>query len=113
MELFTEAEEYDVDDVSPYENNPKEHPEKQIEKLKDSIREFGFTVPILITETGELIAGHGRLEAAQRLGMDKVPAIVRDDLDDEQVRAFRIADNRVAESGWDEDMLETELERLE
>ena len=112
MNLKDKVEERKVGKLVPYVNNPKEHPEKQIEKLASSIKEFGFTVPIIIKQDNEIIAGHGRLEAAKKLGMEKIPVIVRDDLTDAQAKAFRLADNKLTESEWDEESLAVELEQL-
>ena len=93
----------DISQIHPYENNPRNN-EAAIEPVAQSIKRFGFRVPILIDGKGTIIAGHTRYEAAKRLGMDKVPCIRVDDLTDEQIRAYRIADNKVAEaSSWNDD----------
>lgn len=102
-----------IDQIIPYHNNPKTHPQEQIDKLKSSIKNFGFTVPLVIDHENEIIAGHARYEAARQLHIEKLPCIVRDDLTDAQARAFRIADNRIAESEWNEEQLIEELELLE
>lgn len=99
--------------LKKYEKNSRIHPPEQIEQIRKSIKEFGFTNPILIKSDGEIIAGHGRLEAAQGI-IDPVPCIVLDYLTPEQVRALVIADNKIAENaGWDLDILSSELEALE
>lgn len=113
MNLKDKIKQVDVSNLIPYTQNPKKHPDSQIDKIASSIKKFGFTVPILIKGDNEIIAGHGRVEAAKKLGIDEVPAIVRDDLTDAEAKAFRIADNRIAESDWDEDLLEMEFEELE
>ena len=113
MKLFSKVKEIEVEKLIPYVNNPKEHPENQIDKIASSIKNFGFTVPIIVDGANEVIAGHGRLMAAKKLGLTKVPCIVRDDLTEAQVRAFRIADNKVAESSWDYELLAVELETFE
>jgi ParB family transcriptional regulator, chromosome partitioning protein len=97
-----------------YANNPKKHRTKQLDRLVRSMREFGFTNPILIDEKGEIIAGHGRLEAALLLGLDQVPVIRLCGLTDAQKRAYRIADNKLAETGtnWSLEKLNVELESL-
>ncbi|QYU69813.1 ParB N-terminal domain-containing protein [Leptolyngbya sp. 15MV] len=93
-----------------YENNPRKHPEKQLVKLVASIREFGFSLPVLIDEGSTIIAGEARVEAARRLGMSEVPVIVAHHWSAAQVRAYRLADNRLAElSSWDSDALAIEL----
>jgi len=102
-----------LEEVVPYINNPKQHPEGQIKKIASSIKNFKFRQPILIDEKGEIITGHGRYWAAQQLGLEEVPAIVVDDLTEEEIKAYRIADNKVAESEWDEELLKVELEGLE
>jgi hypothetical protein len=99
-------------DLIGYVNNVKQHPQWQIDRIASSIAEFGFTVPVVIDSRKVLIAGHGRLEAARKLGLEKIPVIVRNDLTPAQVKALRIADNRVAESPWDMDSLKVELESL-
>ncbi len=99
--------------VLPYDNNARVHSEGQVQKLVAAIQEFGFTTPILMKSTGELIAGHGRLEAAKLLGMEKVPAIYMDHLSERQVKALVIADNKIASmSTWDYDKLSIELSEL-
>jgi ParB family chromosome partitioning protein len=102
----------DISQIHPYENNPRNN-EAAIEPVAQSIKEFGFRVPILIDGKGTIIAGHTRYEAAKRLGMDKVPCIRVDDLTDAQIRAYRIADNKVAEaSSWNDDVLRAEMDAL-
>ncbi|RMF03028.1 MAG: DNA modification methylase [Alphaproteobacteria bacterium] len=100
--------------LTPYAGNARTHSEEQVAQIAASIAEFGFTNPILADGNGVIIAGHGRLLAAQRLGLDKVPVITLDHLTDAQRRALVIADNKIAENaGWDEDMLRAELQALE
>lgn len=102
-----------IDDVVPYERNSRVHSPEQIEQIAKSIREFGFTMPILVAEDGTIIAGHGRLEAARSLGLDEVPVIVARGWSDEQRRAYTIADNQLAlNATWDDDMLRIELADL-
>jgi DNA modification methylase len=99
--------------LEPYSRNPRTHSKKQIRQIADSIREFGFTNPILIESDGGIIAGHGRLEAAKLLGMETVPTIRLEDLTEAQIRAYIIADNKLAENaGWDENLLAVELQSL-
>jgi DNA modification methylase len=91
--------EFPIRDVVILAGNSKDHPAHQIEQLKRNIERYGFTTPILVTERGEAIAGHGRLQAAQELGRAHVPAIVLEGLTQEEARALRISDNRIAELG--------------
>jgi len=98
-----------IDRVIPYINNTKQHPESQIAKIAGSIAEFGFDQPLVVDGEGILIKGHGRLLAARQLGMTTVPVLVRTDLTPPQVKAARIADNKVAESGWETELLKLEL----
>lgn len=103
MGKIGELREVDINLLKPYENNAKIHGEEQIELLMRSISEFGFLSPCLVErDTYNLIAGHGRVEAAKRLGMDAVPCVFVDDLTEEQRRAYILADNRLTELGeWD------------
>ena len=102
-----------VDDLIPYALNSRTHSETQVAQLAASIREFGFTNPVLVDEQNNLIAGHGRLLAARKLGLDEVPAILVTGLDDRRRRALVIADNKLAlNAGWDEEALRVELEDL-
>tara|TARA_R110000744_G_scaffold268751_1_gene382216 strand:+ start:61 stop:1272 length:1212 start_codon:yes stop_codon:yes gene_type:complete len=102
-----------VDDLIPYALNSRTHSDEQVAQLAASIREFGFTNPVLIDEENNLIAGHGRLLAARKLKLNVVPAIIVDGMDDRKRRALVIADNKLAlNSGWDEDALRVELEDL-
>lgn len=82
--------------IVPYENNPRLNDEA-VEAVANSIKQFGFKVPIIIDSSNIIVAGHTRLKAAKQLGMDKVPCIVADDLTEEQIRAFRLVDNKVSE----------------
>ena len=108
-----EVETLPVSALRPYARNPRTHTKKQIRQIAESIRTFGWTNPILIDSERGVIAGHGRLEAAKQLGIKKVPTIRLGDMSDEQVRAYVIADNRLAElAGWDEELLGLELQAL-
>ena len=103
----------DPDTLIPYENNPRQHSEAQIDRLVRSIKEFGFTNPVLIDDDLNVIAGHGRLMAAGVMGLKMVPTITLGHLNDEQRRAYVIADNQLAlNSTWDDDILQKELEAL-
>ena len=101
-----------TDSLIPYENNPR-HNDSAVRFVANSIKEFGFQVPIVIDKNGVIIAGHTRLKAAKLLRMSEVPCIRAANLSDEQVKAFRIADNSVSEvSTWDESLLKLELEEI-
>lgn len=100
-------------ELVPYHNNPKQHPEVQVNKIASSISEYGFTVPIVVDDKQVVIAGHGRLAAARKLGLTQVPVIQRDDLTPTQAKSLRLADNKSAESPWDLEALQFELKELE
>ena len=112
-ELYDRVERVSRDELIPYSNNPKEHPEEQVNKIASSIKNYGWDQPIVVDGDGEIIKGHGRLQAAEKLGLDEVPVIWREDLSDAEAKAARIADNKTAESPWDDDLLATELEVLD
>lgn len=100
-------------DLIPYENNPRVN-DYAVKKVMESIKEFGFTNPILVDADMVIIAGHTRREASILAGLEQVPYIIKDDLTPEQVKAYRIADNKLAElATWDEDMLKEELFSLQ
>ena len=102
-----------LDDLIPYENNPR-HNDDAVDYVAESIKEFGFKVPIIIDKGNVIVAGHTRYKAAKKLGINEVPCLVADDLTDEQIKAFRLADNKVAEiATWDFEKLELELSTLE
>ena len=103
-----------IDKLKPYKNNARTHNEKQIEKIANSIQEFGFINPVLIDSDYGIIAGHGRVKGAEKLGMDEVPCLFVEDLTEEQKRAYIIADNKLAlDAGWDYELLKIELEELD
>lgn len=98
-----------ISEIKPYENNPRKN-DDAVEFVANSIREFGFKQPIVIDNDGVIVAGHTRYKAAKKLKLNSVPCIVADDLTEEQIRAYRLADNKVAEaSGWDFSLLDEEL----
>ena len=102
-----------VDEITPYANNPR-HNDNAVDAVAASIKEFGFKVPIVLDANGVIVTGHTRLKAAKLLGMEEVPCITADDLTDEQIKAFRLADNKVAElATWDLDKLNIELGEIE
>lgn len=98
--------------IVPYENNAKLHPPEQISKLARSILELGWDQPIVVDKNGVIIKGHGRRLAAMKLGLEKVPVVVRDDLTDEQVKASRLADNKVTSTQYDTDLLQLDISDL-
>lgn len=102
-----------INEIIPYENNPRNN-EKAVDAVASSISNFGFKVPIIIDGNNVIVAGHTRLKAARKLGMDLVPCIMADDLTDDQIKAFRLADNKVSEfATWDFSKLEEELANIE
>ena len=103
----------EIEKIKPHEKNARTHSEEQIQKIAESIREFGFLNPILIDENYMIIAGHGRLLGAKKLGLLGVPCIFVEDLNEAQKSAYIIADNRLAEdAGWDMSVLSEELRGL-
>lgn len=103
-----------ISDIVPYINNARTHSEDQIMQIRSSIREFGFTAPIIIDKEKNLIAGHGRIAAAKLEGMSEVPAVIVSGLSEGQKKALIIADNKIAlNAGWDESLLKIELELLQ
>ena len=102
-----------VNELIPYINNSRTHSEEQVNQIVASINEFGFTNPLLIDEKDNIIAGHGRLMASKKLGMEEVPCIVLSGLTEAQKKAYIIADNKMAlNAGWDDELLKIELENL-
>lgn len=100
-------------DLKPYANNPRLN-DDAVEYVANSIKEFGFKVPMVITSDGEIVAGHTRLKACERLGITEVPCVIADDLTPEQIKAFRLADNKVGEiATWDFPRLEMEMQEIE
>ena len=102
-----------TEQLVPYAQNAKEHTPEQVARIAASIRRFGFLVPIVTDHDGALVAGHGRLLAAQQLELQQVPTIDAGHLTPDEVRAYRIADNRLAEGKWLDDLLRCELEALQ
>ena len=112
--LADKIERWPTSKLLPYGRNARTHSEDQVAQIAASIAEFGFTNPILAGADGVIVAGHGRLAAAQKLGLETVPVVVLDHLTPTQRRALVIADNRIAENaGWDDDVLRTELAALQ
>lgn len=101
-----------VDELIPYINNPRDN-ENAVDAVASSIKNFGFKVPIVIDSENEIINGHTRLKAAKKLGIQELPCIVADDLNEAQIKAFRLADNKVSElADWNWELLESELQEL-
>lgn len=104
--------EKNINELVMYENNPRKNDEA-VKYVANSIKEFGFKVPVIIDKNNVIVAGHTRIKAAKELKIDKIPCIIADDLTDEQIKAFRLADNKVAEfAEWDEELLEKELDSI-
>ena len=104
----------DIEALIPYARNPRTHSDEQIAQIAGSIQEFGWTNPVLVDGDNGIIAGHGRVLAARKLGMDKVPVIELHGLSEAQKRAYIIADNKLAENaGWDFEMLGAEFGELQ
>lgn len=103
----------EIQQLNPYPRNARTHSKRQVRQIADSIREFGFTNPVLIDRSRTIVAGHGRVEAAKLLGMRKVPTICLENLSEDQIRAYILADNKLAEkAGWDNAILAIELQHL-
>ena len=101
-----------IQDIKPYGNNAKKHSKKQIEQVANSIKRFGFVQPLVVDKNNELIIGHCRLEASKKLGLTEVPVLKVEDLSEEEVKALRLADNKLNESEWDMDIVISELKGL-
>lgn len=114
MKTTTEMQLVSVDKLVPYANNARTHSPEQINKLRSSLREFGFINPVIIDRDYGVIAGHGRIEAAKAEGIKEVPCVFADHLTEAQKKAYIIADNRMAlDAGWDEELLRVEIEALQ
>lgn len=101
-----------LDELIPYGKNPRKNDEA-VQYVAESIKEFGFKVPLVVDKNNVIVAGHTRYKAARSLGLTEVPCIVADDLSDEQIQAFRLADNKVAEMAeWDDELLKVELDDI-
>lgn len=102
-----------IDELSPYENNPRNN-DDAVKYVAESIKQFGFKIPMVIDRNNVIVCGHTRYKAAKSLGIAEVPCIIADDLTEEQIKAFRLADNKVSEySKWDLELLDSELEELD
>ena len=111
---MADIKQVDINDLIPYANNARTHDDNQVTQIASSIKEFGFNNPILIDKDNGIIAGHGRLMAAKKLGLKQVPTICLDHLSETQRKAYILADNRIAlSSGWDNQLLALELKELD
>ena len=103
----------EIQNLVPYVRNARTHSRRQIRQIADSIRRFGFTNPVLVNRSRMIIAGHGRVAAAKLLGISQVPTICLDNLSEDEIRAYILADNKLAEkAGWDHSILAIELQHL-
>ena len=98
-----------VNDLKPYEKNAKKHPQEQIDRIVKSIQEFGFRQNLVVDANNCVVIGHGRLLAAKQIGLEVVPCVRVEDLTEQQIKALRLADNKVADSEWDFNLLNDEL----
>lgn len=101
-----------IKELKPYKKNAKKHPKEQVEQIANSIKEFGFTQPVLIDKNNCVVAGHGRILGAKKAGLKEVPTLCLDDLTEEQIKAYRLADNKLNESDWDSGLLKESLDEI-
>lgn len=101
-----------IKDLKPYKKNAKKHNKEQVEWIANSIKEFGFTQPVIVDKNNEVVAGHGRILGAKKAGLKSVPTVCLEDLTEEQIKAYRLVDNKLNESEWDYNLLDEELENL-
>ena len=101
-----------VDEIRPYKKNAKKHDEAQVNAVAKSIQDYGFQQPIVVDAKNVIVIGHCRYEAAKKLGIEKIPVVVKDDLTDEEIKALRIVDNKTNESAWDTKALAEEISGL-
>lgn len=101
-----------INKLKPYKKNAKKHNKTQIEQIANSIKQFGFTQPVIIDENNVVVAGHGRILGAKQAGLKQVPTVMLSDLTEEQIKAYRLVDNKTNESDWDYQLLDAELDEL-
>lgn len=101
-----------IKELKPYKKNAKKHSKEQVEQIANSIKEFGFTQPVIIDKHNSVVAGHGRILGAKKAGLKQVPTVCLEDLTEEQIKAYRLVDNKLNESEWDMELLNTELQEL-
>lgn len=102
-----------IKELKPYKKNAKKHSKEQVEQIANSIKEFGFTQPVIVDKNNCVVAGHGRILGAKKAGLKQVPTVCLEDLTEEQIKAYRLVDNKLNESEWDEALLLQELEELD
>ena len=102
-----------IKELKPYKKNAKKHNKEQVEQIANSIKEFGFTQPVIIDKNNCVVAGHGRILGAKKAGLKQVPTVCLEDLTEEQIKAYRLVDNKLNESEWDNVLLAQELEELD
>lgn len=98
-----------IKELKPYKKNAKKHPKEQVERIANSIKEFGFTQPVIIDSNNCVVAGHGRILGAKKAGLTQVPTVMLESLTEEQIKAYRLVDNKLNESDWDFSLLDEEL----
>lgn len=101
-----------IKDLKPYKKNAKKHTKEQVEWIANSIKEFGFTQPVIVDKHNSVVAGHGRILGAKKAGLKSVPTVCLEELTEEQIKAYRLVDNKLNESEWDYSLLDEELENL-
>ena len=101
-----------IKDLKPYKKNAKKHNKEQVEWIANSIKEFGFTQPVIVDKNNEVVAGHGRILGAKKAGLKSVPTVCLEELTEEQIKAYRLVDNKLNESEWDNDLLQQSLEEI-
>lgn len=101
-----------ISELKPYKNNAKKHPKEQVERIAESIRQFGFTQPVLVDKDNIVVAGHGRILGARKVGLKEVPTVCMEDLTDEQIKAYRLIDNKLNESPWDFPLIDSEIAEI-
>lgn len=102
-----------IKQLKPYKKNAKKHTKEQVERIANSIKEFGFTQPVIIDKNNSVVAGHGRILGAKKAGLKEVPTVCLEELTEEQIKAYRLVDNKLNESEWDDVLLMNELQELQ
>lgn len=101
-----------IKELKPYKKNAKKHNKEQVEQIANSIKEFGFTQPVIVDKNNCVVAGHGRILGAKKAGLKQVPTVCLEELTEEQIKAYRLVDNKLNESEWDYNLLDEELNEL-